>query len=93
VEGIADYTRWWRYEPELHAGSGRTKINPANSNYTDAYRTTAVWLAWAARKYNYALVPCLDKAMRDSRDPMPIFAKLTGKNADDLWREFVAEVK
>jgi hypothetical protein len=93
VEGIADYTRWWRYEPELHAGAGRTKINPAKSKYTDAYRTTAVWLAWAGRKYNYALVPCLDKAMRDKRDPMPIFAKLTGKNADDLWQEFVMEVK
>lgn len=90
VEGIADYIRWWRYEPELHATSGRTKIDPAKSNYTDSYRTTALWLAWCGRKYNMALVPSLDKAMRDREDPMPIFEKLTGKTAPDLWKEFVA---
>ena len=90
VEGIADYIRWWRYEPELHAGPGRTKVNASTAKYTDAYRTTAVWLAWVSRKYDMRLVPALDKAMRDREDPMPLFEKVTGKNADDLWKEFVA---
>lgn len=89
VEGIADYIRWWRYEPELHSGTGRTKVNPATAKYTDAYRTTAVWLAWASRTYDMRLVPSLDKAMRDREDPMPVFLKVTGKSADDLWAEFV----
>ena len=93
VEGIADYIRWWRYEPELHAGKGRTKIDPEKSKYTDAYRTTAVWLAWAGRKYNLALVPCLDLALRNAEDPMPEFVRVTGKDADTLWKEFVDEVK
>jgi hypothetical protein len=91
VEGIADYIRWWRYEPELHATKGRTKIDPAKSNYTDAYRTTAVWLAWCTQTYDRRLVPALDKAMRDREDPMPIFARLTGKTADKLWKQFVTE--
>lgn len=90
VEGIADYIRWWRYEPELHATTGRTKVNPDKAKYTDSYRTTAVWLAWCARKYDMRLVPCLDKAMRDREDPLPLFAKLTGKAPDELWKEFVA---
>lgn len=93
VEGIADYIRWWRYEPELHAGPGRTKPNPDTAKYTDAYRTTAVWLAWASKKYDMRLVPALDKAMRDREDPMPLFEKVTGKNADDLWKEFVATLR
>ncbi len=93
VEGVADYIRWWRYEPELHAGAGRTKVNTEKANYTDSYRTTAMWLAWCSRKYDMRLVPALDKAMRDSDDPMPLFLKLCGKNPKDLWQEFLADQK
>jgi hypothetical protein len=86
VEGIADYTRWWRYEPE----APRRKIDFAKANYTDAYTTTAAWLAWASDKYNRSLVPTLDLALRERRDPMPEFKKLTGKSAEELWQEFKA---
>lgn len=90
VEGIADYIRWWRYEPEYFATRGRPKINPEKSKYTDAYRTTAYWLAYCAKKYDMSLVPALDKAMRDRKDPMPVFKELTGKDPDELWKEFLA---
>lgn len=92
VEGIADYIRWWRYEPELHATSGRTKIDPEKSKYTDSYRTTAMWLAWCSRKHHMGLVPALDRALRNREDPMPVFEKLIGKGPDDLWKEFVAGI-
>ncbi len=91
VEGIADYIRWWRYEPELHAGRGRTKIDPQKSSYTDGYRTTAMWLAWIGKRYHMAIVPCLDRVLRDAEDPMPEFKRVTGKTADELWTEFVGE--
>ncbi|MFM9873457.1 MAG: basic secretory protein-like protein [Fimbriimonadaceae bacterium] len=91
VEGIADYTRWWKYEPELHATRGRTKPDFSNAKYTDSYRTTAVWLAFISKKYDMRLVPSLDLEMRSGRDPMPIFEKLTGKSADALWDEFAKE--
>lgn len=90
VEGIADYIRWWKYEPELHATKGRTKPDPSKAKFTDSYRTTAVWLAWASRTYNMGLVPALDRAMRKREDPMLVFGKMTGKSADDLWKEYVA---
>ena len=93
VEGIADYIRWWKYEPELHATSGRTKVNPEKASYKDSYRTTAVWLAWCSRKYDMALVPSLDYAMRNKEDPMPVFQTLTKKTADELWQEFVDGIK
>lgn len=89
VEGIADYIRWWRYEPELHATKGRTKPDPIKAKYTDSYRTTAVWLAWTSRTYNMGLVPALDRAMRKREDPMDVFKTLTGKDADELWKEYV----
>lgn len=85
VEGIADYVRWWRYEPE----APRPRINPEKAKYTDAYRTTAYWLAWVSRKYDMRLVPALDGALRKGDDPMPIFEKFTKKKADELWKEFI----
>jgi hypothetical protein len=90
VEGIADYIRWWRYEPELHSTKGRTKIDVAKAKYTDSYRTTGMWLAWSGRTYHMGLVPALDRAMRKREDPMLVFKALTGKDADELWKEFVA---
>jgi hypothetical protein len=93
VEGIADYVRWWRYEPELMATPGRTRIDPEKSKYTDAYRTTAYFLAWASRKYHMGLVPALDAVLRKGEDPMPVFERMTGKDADKLWQEFVADTQ
>ena len=85
VEGIADYVRWWRYEPE----SPRPVINKEKNKYTDAYRTTSSFLAWASRKYNMSLVPALDRELRKGNDPMPKFKELTGKTAQELWDEMV----
>lgn len=85
VEGIADYVRWWRYEPE----APRPRIDPAKNKYTDAYRTTASWLAWTSRKYNMGLVPALDRDLKKGDDPAPTFQKLTGKKYQETWDEFV----
>ena len=86
VEGIADYIRWWRYEPEAN----RTRIDFSKATYHDAYRTTAAWLAWVSKKYNSKLVPALDLDLRNATDPIPTFEKLTGKNPETLWNEFRA---
>lgn len=84
VEGIADYVRWWRYEPE----APRSRINFETASYRDAYRTTAAFLAWAVHKYDKRLVPALDLALRKAEDPGPVFVEVTGKSVDDLWEEF-----
>lgn len=91
VEGIADYLRWWRFEPELHTGPGRTRINPERDNFDSGYRTTGMWLAWCSRKYDMRLVPALDLAMRRREDPVPLFQEITGKTAEELWAEFLGE--
>jgi len=84
VEGIADYVRWWRYEPE----APRSRIDFTKATFRDSYRTTAWFLAFASDKYNRGLVPALDRALREAKDPMPLFQELTGKTAEDLWKEF-----
>ncbi|MBX3097425.1 MAG: hypothetical protein KF812_11230 [Fimbriimonadaceae bacterium] len=84
TEGIADYVRWWRFEPEFI----QRPINFQTASYRDAYRTTAAFLAWSSKKYNSALVPALDLNLRKAEDPMPTFQRLTGKTAEELWEEF-----
>ena len=86
VEGIADYVRWWRYEPEVT----RTRIDPAKAKYTDAYRTTAGFLAYLTAKYDRGLVPRLDAALRNGTYKVDLFKDATGKDVDALWAEFIA---
>ncbi len=85
VEGIADYIRWWRYEPE----APRPRITEKN-NYTDAYRVTAYFLAYLTHKYDHALVQKLDRAMKERQYTPSLFEASTGKALDILWTEFVA---
>ena len=89
TEGIADYIRWIRYEPE----APRRKINIEKASYRDAYTTTAYFLSFASYKYNRALIPALDRKLRKGEDPMPVFMELTGKDAETLWKEYIATLK
>ena len=74
VEGIADYIRWWRYEPE----APRPRITEKNK-YTDAYRVTAFFLAYLTHKYDHGLVQKLDKAMKTRSYNDSLFETATGK--------------
>jgi hypothetical protein len=88
VEGIADYIRWYRYEPD----APRPRVDKVKSKYTDSYRVTAAFLAWVGQHYDMRLVPALDRAMRAKLDPVPEFKRLTGKDVDALWTEFVGSL-
>jgi hypothetical protein len=89
VEGIADYIRWWRYEPE----SARTPINPQKAKYTDSYRTTAAFLAWVVGKYDRGIVRQLDQSLREKKYSAEIFKTVTGKTLDTLWEEYIAGMR
>ncbi len=86
VEGIADYIRYYHYEPE----APRPRFDPAKASYRDAYGTTASFLAWAMHKYDRRLVRELDAALRRNDYTDALFEKITGKPVDALWQEFVA---
>jgi hypothetical protein len=85
VEGVADYIRWWRYEPE----APRQRITEKN-HYTNSYRVTAAFLAYLTHRYDHGLVQKLDKAMKEKTYTDSLFEASTGKKLDDLWTEFVA---
>ena len=89
VEGIADYIRWVRFEPENFP----IRLNPAKAKYTDSYRTTAMFLAWCELHYDSRLVTKLSESVRYGTYKTELFKTYTGKDVDTLWSEFIAAYK
>lgn len=85
VEGVADYIRLVHFEPEAR----RPRINPEKAKYTDAYKTTAMFLEWTKNKYDKTLVTKLNHAMREGVFKIELFQEITTKSVDELWAEFI----
>jgi hypothetical protein len=84
VEGVADYVRFFKYEP---GKLGR--INPERAHYNGSYRVTAAFLNSLCEKYDRTIVRRLNQAMREGRYTDDLFRQLTGKTLpelDDEWR-------
>lgn len=88
VEGIADYIRLVHFEP----AAPRPAIDPAKARYTDAYKTTALFLEWAEKNGHPGLVEGLNAALRQQRYQADLWVKLTGKTVAQLWSEFAASL-
>lgn len=84
VEGIADYIRICHFEPNAR----RPRINPDRASYRDAYKTTAIFLEWAEKKYDKELVKKLNQPLREGKFKIEMFKDFTGKTVDELWQEF-----
>lgn len=89
VEGIADYVRWYNYEPV----AGRRRVDPAKAHYNDSYSTTGAFLDWASKKYDKNLVKKLDAALKADTYTPEMFQKSTGKTLDQLGTEWIASLK
>jgi hypothetical protein len=84
VEGIADYERFWVYEP----GAPRTKMDPKRSSYRDSYRTTAAFLNWIVKTYDKKFVQKINADLHHNKYKQELFKTYTGKDIDTLWGEF-----
>lgn len=88
TEGIADYIRWFKFEPESK-GAEITARNLSRAKYDASYRITANFLNWVSDKHRADLVPSLNAAIREGRYEKAIWAELTGKSVEELgadWR-------
>ena len=85
VEGIADYVRFFKYEP---GKLGR--LDPKRSRYDGSYRVTAAFLAYLTEKYDKAIVRKLNKMMREGEYKKEVFQRLTGKTLEQLGDEWRA---
>lgn len=85
TEGIADYVRYFKYEPQAKPA----KIG-AKAKYTDGYRTSATFLAWIERTKDKEIVRKLNGLMRTGGYRDDLFKEWTGSDLDALWKEFLA---
>jgi hypothetical protein len=85
VEGIADYVRFFHYEPGPSIG----RFDPQGASYRDGYRTTARFLAWVEKAHQKDIVRKLNQALREERYKDELFKAYTGQPLDDLWAEFL----
>jgi hypothetical protein len=84
IEGIADYIRFFKYEPG-HLG----RIDASRAHYDGSYRVTAAFLAYLTKKYDKELVRKLNKRLREGAYDPEVFRELTGKPLETLdtdWR-------
>jgi hypothetical protein len=88
VEGIADYIRFFKYEP---GKLGR--IDPRRARYDGSYRVTAAFLAYLTERYDRAIVRKLNRAMREGEYHERLFKQFTGKTLQELGKQWQASLK
>jgi hypothetical protein len=89
TEGIADYLRWFTYEPP----SARPHPDPRRAKYTDGYRVTAAFLDYIVKTHDKNFVIEMNAAMRQGKYQPQLWEKYAGKSLDDLWAEYVATLR
>lgn len=89
IEGIADYVRWIKFEPQNY----KPRINTQTAKYSDSYRTTGTFLAWCELHYDSRLVTKLNHDVRFGKYKNDLFKKYCGKDVDTLWAEFIEDYK
>lgn len=89
TEGLADYVRHRRFEPDANWG----KPDPEKAKYTDAYKTTALFLEWIEDTQKKGICLTLNAASRKKENVREVFTRETGKDVDALWREYVGTLR
>ena len=85
TEGIPDYIRWFKYEPQTHGADIR---NPARAKYDASYRVSANFLNFVTDHYDKDLVKKLNAAMRQGKYSEDLWKEYTGKTAPELAEEW-----
>lgn len=89
VEGLADYIRWFLYEPP----NKRPRVNPARAKYTDSYRTTAAFLNYIVEHHDKDAIKKFNAAMREGKYADTLWKDYTGKTVDELWEAYVKTLR
>ncbi len=88
-EGIADYIRWFIYEPKSK-GAEITKGNFSSVHFNDSYRTTANFLNWVVEAHDKDLILKLNTAARQGSYSDKVWQDATGKSTEQLAADWKA---
>jgi hypothetical protein len=89
VEGLADYIRWFKYEPK----DKRPRPRPDRAKYTDSYRVTGAFLEWCAANKDHEIAVKFNAAMRQGRYAPELWKEYTGQTVDELWAEYIETLR
>jgi hypothetical protein len=92
TEGIPDYVRWYKFEPQLH-GADITRRNFSRAKYDASYRITANFLNWTSEKYDKDLATKLNAAIREGRYSENLWKDYTGHSVQELDAEWRKELE
>ncbi len=88
VEGIADYIRFFKFEP------GKLRpLSPNRARYNGSYRVTAAFLAFVCDKHDKEFVRKLNAIMRAGKYKEDVWKDLTGKTVQELEGEWKATLR
>jgi Peptidase of plants and bacteria len=95
VEGMADYVRWFLYEPQSHGADivWMRRQRDFNPRYDDSYRITANFLNWVTRHYDKHIVTQLNAAMREGKYHADLWQQNTGKTVQQLGQEWKSHIE
>ncbi len=89
TEGIADYVRWFLYEPQSK-GAEITKRNFQQAKYDASYRTSANFLNWVIGAKDKDFLRKLNTAAREGKYSEQLWKDATGKSPAELGEEWKA---
>jgi hypothetical protein len=87
VEGMADYIRWFLYEPQTK-GAEITARNIGRARYDASYRITGNFLNWVTEAYDRKIIEKLNAAARQRTYSEKLWQDATGKSLPDLGAEW-----
>jgi hypothetical protein len=91
VEGVADYFRWFHYEPVEHHPRLSAR-RAGRAKYSDSYQTTAGFLEYVAKNHDHEFVVKMNAAMRQNRYRADLWKEFTGLTVQELWSEYVTSL-
>jgi hypothetical protein len=83
VEGIADYIRWFLYEPETN-GAEITERNLPIARYDASYRISANFLNWVVSHHDREIIRKLNAVAREGKYAQELWKEWTGKTLQEL---------
>jgi len=95
VEGMADYVRWFKYEPQSHGADiawMRRQGSDFSPSYDGSYRISANFLDWVTRKYDSNIVTEVDAVARQDKYTDDFWKQKTGKTLQELGTEWKSEI-
>jgi basic secretory peptidase family protein len=95
VEGIPDYIRWFKFEPESHGADlvwMRAQRN-LSLRYDAGYRISANFLNYVVETYDHDVIRKLNAACREGNYDEALWRTATGKTLQDLAAEWKKDIE